>query len=228
MSNASFTPSSPPNDPNQDRSTPPYNPPDQGFPPPGPGQETPPDAGPGQFTPPPEFRSGPIPPPYRGYPPYGNRPYYNPYQTEVYGELVGFWPRAIALMLDSIIVSIPSGIFYGILNGIMRPFWNEWGNWPPSQYSFGWTGSIIFWGLYAWFCYTNLRGNTLGKSVMGIKLVNPDGTKPTMQTFLLHYTIGYWLNGLIIGLGYIWAIFDNSKQTWGQKLFKDLTVRGNW
>jgi uncharacterized RDD family membrane protein YckC len=179
----------------------------------------PPNSGPPPYYPP--------PPPYPGYPPHGNQPYYiYPRRLEMAGELVGFWPRAVAVILDSIIVSIPSGIFYGILNAITRPFWNDY--WPGSQYPFGWTGSMIFWGLYAWFCYTNLHGNTLGKSVMGIKLVNPDGTKPTLPTFLLHYTVGYWINGLVIGLGYIWAAFDASKQTWGQKIFKDLTVRGNW
>jgi uncharacterized RDD family membrane protein YckC len=87
---------------------------------------------------------------------------------------------------------------------------------------------IIFWGLYAWFCYTTLRGNTLEKSVMGIKLINPDGSKPSQATYLLHYMVGYWVNGLVICLGYIWATFDANHQTWGQKIFKDLTVRGNW
>ena len=72
------------------------------------------------------------------------------------------------------------------------------------------------------------QGNTLGKSVMGIKLVNPDGSKPTLQTFLLHYTVGYFINGLVLGLGFIWVLIDPYKQTWGQKLFKDSTIRGNW
>jgi uncharacterized RDD family membrane protein YckC len=163
----------------------------------------------------------PVNTPYGYYPPYYNRPV-------IAGELVGFWPRAIALIIDSFIISIPTGIFNGVVNLIIHPFWNDWGNWPASQYTFGWSTSMIFWGLYAWFCYANLRGNTLGKAVMGIKLVNQDGTKPSLQAFLLHFTVGYLANQAVLCLGYIWAIFGTNKQTWGQKIFKDLTVRGNW
>lgn len=158
--------------------------------------------------------------------PYGYQPYY--YRPDRTGELVGFWPRAVALILDSIIISIPTAIFNGVLNLVIHPMWNDWWNWPVAQYTFGWSTSIMFWGLYAWFCYNNLRGNTLSKSVMGIKLINLDGTKPSLQTYLLHFTVGYWINQGGLCVGYLWAIFATNKQTLGQKIFKDLTVRGRW
>ena len=216
MSNLPFSPPNPDTNQNPDQPSTIYYPPVGQSNPPGPGM--PPDP-----NNPPPFSPPSIP----GNTPYNYRPYY--YTTPVVaGELVGFWPRAFALFIDSIIISIPSGIFYGLLNILINPFWNTWGNWPGPQYPFGLSASVIFWGLYAWFCYTNLHGNTLGKSVMGVKLINVDGSKPTLGTYLLHFTIGYWINGMVLCLGYLWVAFDANKQTWGQKIFKDYTVRGNW
>lgn len=217
MSNIPISPPDPGT--NQPTNQPPptgYYPPGQPYPP-----GTPPNLNTPPYYPPP-------PPPVPGNVPYGYRPYNYDNNPIVAGELVGFWPRAVALIIDSIIVSIPTGIFYGMLNVLVHPFWNDWGNFPGPQYPFGLSSSIVFWGLYAWFCYTSLRGNTLGKSVMGLKLINADGTKLSFTTYMLHFTVGYWLNGLIICIGYLWAVFDANNQTWGQKLFKDYTVRGNW
>lgn len=202
------------------------------YPPPQGEQYKPPTDQPGQGQPPPIYNNYNYasPPPGQPNHPDNNR-YFPPYSYEppLVTANVGFWSRAVALFIDSLIVGIPTGLFYGFLNLIFRPFWNDWsGVGFSSHYPFGWTTSIIFWGLYAWLCYTYLNGNTLGKTVMGLKLINPDGSKPTMSTFILHYSIGYWLNGLVICLGYLWAVFDPYHQTWGQKLFKDLTVRGQW
>lgn len=185
-------------------------PPYGGFPPPG-----------QNYTPPGyNYRPGP-PPPYTP-PPYDYRPPYG-YPSREEGQLAGFWPRFVATLLDGFIIGIPSSIFYGLF--ALSWVSDRWifGNYPGS-----WGVSMIGWGLYALFCYHVLNGNTLGKSVMGIKLVNPDGSKPTLATFLLHYTVGYVINGLVFCLGFLWVLFDPYKQTWGQKLFKDSTVCGKW
>jgi uncharacterized RDD family membrane protein YckC len=161
------------------------------------------------------------PPPGYGYSPYDYRQPY--YQT---GQLVGFWSRFVATIIDGFIVGIPTGIVTAMLSLSLVTTNFQFKVFP--EYPFNWAIGMAFWGLYAWLCYSNLNGNTIGKKVMNIKLINPDGTKPGLQTFLLHYTIGYFLNGLIMALGFLWVVFDNQKQTWGQKLFKDMTVRGNW
>jgi uncharacterized RDD family membrane protein YckC len=196
------------------------------------GNDTGPGPGP-RYLPPIYYSSGnysqppgpyPAPP---GYPPTQYQSFN--YQSNVRGEVAGFRPRVLAMLIDGFIIGIPSSIFYSLFTLVVfGPFLADWNTWGATHYPFSWGSSIIFWGLYAWFCYTFLKGNTLGKSVMGIKLVNPDGSKPTLQTFLLHYTVGYFINGLVLGLGFVWVLFDPYKQTWGQKLFKDSTIRGNW
>lgn len=212
MSNLPFSSPNINNEQNPDQPPPVYNlPPGQGYPP---------------GAPPSPYANYSSPPPIPGYTPYGYQPYHH--RPDRTGDLVGFWPRAVALFIDSLIISIPTAIFNGVLNAMIQPLWNDWGTWTASQYTFGWSSTMIFWGLYAWFCYTNLRGNTLGKSVMGIKLINQDGSKPSLPTFLLHFTVGYWINQAVFCLGYIWSIFEPNKQTLGQKVLKDLTVRGKW
>jgi uncharacterized RDD family membrane protein YckC len=170
----------------------------------------------------PDYKFGKYPPPPGyNYPPYDYRqPYYKQ------GTLVGFWSRFVATVIDGFIVGIPTGIITAMLSISIVSTNFQFKVFP--EYTYNWGIGMLFWGLYAWFCYANFNGNTLGKRVMNIKLINPDGTKPTLQTFLLHYTVGYFVNGLIMSLGFLWVIFDNQKQTWGQKLFKDLTVTGNW
>ena len=183
------------------------------------------------YPPPPGYNNTPAnnqygigpgtPPPYRDY---GPPPYRSPYLRE--GQVAGFWTRFVATLIDCVLVSIPSGILSSLL------FWTTF-HWTFDDNWGGYFGpgggtSIIIWGIYAWLCYTYLNGNTIGKRVMGIKLVNPDGTKPSLPIFVLHYTIGYLVNGVVIGLGFLWVIFDPYCQTWGQKIFKDSTVFGRW
>jgi uncharacterized RDD family membrane protein YckC len=35
----------------------------------------------------------------------------------------------------------------------------------------------------------------------------------------LRGTVGYWISGLVFGLGFIWAAFDGRKEAWHDKLF---------
>jgi uncharacterized RDD family membrane protein YckC len=156
------------------------------------------------------------PPPQYGYP-------YQPIQSI---EPADFGTRLIGLVLDGLIVGIPSSIIIGLLNIFS---WWPFGGWGfITNYPFSWGSSIIFWGIYAWYCYTYLNGNTIGKKLMDVRLANPDGSKPNIQTFMLHFTVGYLVNGLFLSLGFIWALFDSYRQTWGQKIFHTYTVKGNW
>jgi uncharacterized RDD family membrane protein YckC len=197
------------------------------------------------FTPSTDAGSGYSPPPPGNYPPEGNHSTYNqappPPQPYYYNDdgylpttnepapvvrsnLAGFGPRLVATLIDGALVGIPTSILYGIFAAMFR--WSV--DFRAETYYPSWSVQVIFWGLYAWFCYVYFNGNTVGKMIMNLKLVTADGSKPSLATYVLHYTVGYWLNGLIAVLGFIWVLFDAQKQTWGQKLFKDYTVFGKW
>ncbi len=200
-----------------------------------------PDAGPAsgapRYTPPEGYTPNYPPPPPEGYRDY-NQPGYPPPYTNMYGYQMGqtrvetapATTRLLAYLIDSLIVGIPAGIINGLFALIFSlaglAFWN-W-NMGALNIQIGSGFTALFWGIYAYFCYFYFGGNTLGKKIMGIRVVNEDGSKPSATTFILHFSVGYFLNGLIFGLGYLWALWDANGQTWGQKVFRTRTVAGNW
>jgi len=42
----------------------------------------------------------------------------------------------------------------------------------------------------------------------------------------LRGTLGYWLSGLVFGLGYLWALVDPQQETWHDKIFDTWVVKG--
>lgn len=63
-----------------------------------------------------------------------------------------------------------------------------------------------------------LRGQTLGKMALGIRVVGPDGNNPNYFRAALRETIGKWISGLIVCLGYLWMLWDEQQQTWHDKI----------
>ncbi len=230
---------------------PPPGQPQWGGPPPGqpgfggppPGYGAPPPGQPGFGGPPPGYGQ----PPQYGAPqaPYGapqqgfggqfGQPAFNIAPGAV-GQRVGFGPRFLATLIDYIIVGVPTGIIYGILSAIFAPKcgYNSAGFYDCNLSGFGVAqgigsilGIILFVG-YPYLCYNYFNGNTIGKQVMGIKVAMPDGSKPTLTQFMLHFTVGYIINAFICYIGFLWVLFDPYQRTWGQLAFKDQTVTGKW
>jgi len=155
----------------------------------------------------PQYPNNPNQPPYGSYQaPYGG-PMAAPYTLGNVGS------RIVALIIDGIILSIPTGIITAITTN------------PDTGTSVlgSLAGFIIAVG-YAFLCYNYLNGRTVGQQVMKLRQANIDGSRVSMGTFVLYHTIGYFINGLICAIGYLWAFFDSQKQTWGQKVFKSVTI----
>jgi uncharacterized RDD family membrane protein YckC len=69
------------------------------------------------------------------------------------------------------------------------------------------------------------NGQTIGKRMMSIRVAKEDGTPFGYMDAFLRNIIGYWISGLICGLGFIWGLFDSRNQTWHDKIFHTLVVR---
>jgi uncharacterized RDD family membrane protein YckC len=79
---------------------------------------------------------------------------------------------------------------------------------------------------YPIFCYKLVNGRTIGQKMLGLRLVYQDnGAKVTLGTFALYKIVGYAINGMICYLGFLWALFDSSQQTWGQKITRTVTIQ---
>jgi uncharacterized RDD family membrane protein YckC len=138
------------------------------------GEPTPPPPPPagGEAVPPPPSNPGTYPPPPPP-PPAGTAPAagvpgaaYGPGQP---GNLLD---RFLARLIDGIIVGIVVGIIQGILNAATS-YWT-------AVFISGVVAAILYVGYFAYF--ESSRGQTLGKQVMKLKTVGPDGQNdPTMN-----------------------------------------------
>jgi len=77
--------------------------------------------------------------------------------------------------------------------------------------------------LYFGFLWS-FYGKTIGMSLFHIKVVRKDGSYPGFLRAGLRGTLGYWISGLILGLGYIWAAFDSDRQAWHDKIFDTFVI----
>lgn len=69
-------------------------------------------------------------------------------------------------------------------------------------------------------------GQTLGKRALGVRVVDaatalPIGTGRALGRWLF----AAFISGNICGLGYLWAIWDNRKQTWHDKVVSSVVVK---
>ena len=128
-------------------------------------------------------------------------------------EYVGFWQRAIAVVIDSFFVTlliIP--ILFFILND------------PMGSSTAGMAVQIILPAI-AFIAFWQARSTTPGKMAIGAIIVNADDLqKPSMKQWLLRY-LGYYLASLPLCLGFIWAGFDARKQGWHDKLAKTVVIK---
>lgn len=132
-------------------------------------------------------------------------------------ELAGIGQRFIAIFIDGIILGI-----IGAIVGAVIPGTTVQGG--SGVTTIGPVVSFIIGVLYYWYFLTQQNGQTLGKKIMGIRVVREDGAPLTFVHVLIRY-IGYYINSIVILLGWIWALFDSKKQGWHDKLAGTIVVK---
>lgn len=100
-----------------------------------------------------------------------------------------------------------------------------------SPLSSGLRGSLdlVFFAL-AFFAYEiapiSYRGATLGKRLLRIRVVGRDGQYISLPRSFVREVVGKWISGAFFSLGYLWALWDQDKQAWHDKLTSTYVVRG--
>lgn len=76
-----------------------------------------------------------------------------------------------------------------------------------------------------WFLRLLAEGRTPGKRLLGLRVVRvSDGGAPGFGLMLLREIPGRFLSGLILGLGYLWALIDKNGQAWHDRLANTVVV----
>jgi len=63
-----------------------------------------------------------------------------------------------------------------------------------------------------------LRGQTLGKMAVGLRITGPDGAKPVFWRAALRETVGKLISTYVLFLGHLWMLWDQRQQTWHDKI----------
>lgn len=137
--------------------------------------------------------------------------------------LAGVGARFLALIVDSLIVGLP-----WIVLGIPAFFLMQ----ANSQMAFA---AIILLILAVFLvCVLVLwndvylpatRGYSLGKKMLGLRIYTVDGQSPIGMGKAVVRFLGRIPSGMCLYLGYLWALFDERRQTWHDKFAGTLVVR---
>ena len=123
-------------------------------------------------------------------------------------ELAGIGDRALALLIDSIIVGAVGGLI-GVGSAAI------WGG--------SLLGAVLGAG-YQWYFLTKQDGQTPGKMLMGIQVIKRDGTQISDGEAVLRY-VGYLVNSAVAMIGWIWALFDSNNRGWHDMIANTYVVK---
>jgi len=72
------------------------------------------------------------------------------------------------------------------------------------------------------YCWA--RSTSPGKWLLGMRVFRVSGRPVGFLGMLVRETIGKFLSGMILSLGYLWILFDRDKQAWHDKLVGSVVV----
>jgi uncharacterized RDD family membrane protein YckC len=126
-----------------------------------------------------------------------------------------FGSRALAVILDGLIIGIPGAILYGIAFAISDAL-------GILVYLAVIAAGIYYWGYFE----GGPEGQTIGKRTLNIRTVDATTLQPGIG---MGRAIGRYfariLSGFLCGLGYFWMLWDPEKQTWHDKLVTTKVVK---
>lgn len=146
----------------------------------------------------------------------------------MYYERAEFGERLVAYLVDSLIVGLIAGIPAGCLGALLSLLFDLESGEGIGLYALLVTlvvmiavmGSFLYYGLM-W----SRTGQTLGKKMMGLRVITTDGENPGFWRAIGRAVIGYWLSSAVFSLGFLWMLWDDQKQTWHDKLFGTYVVK---
>ena len=134
-------------------------------------------------------------------------------------DYVGFWSRAAAFIIDWIAaylvaVLVAVAIGFSISSGELDA--EAGGNISISLQSINFTFLLLYWGISVahTILLTAWRGQTLGKMVMGIQVVDANGNLPALPRILARELVRAVILFALIPLGfmYLWVLIDDRRR----------------
>lgn len=138
------------------------------------------------------------------------------------GRYGGPLTRLLAVIIDGAVVSfgltlLLAGIVF--VSGLVAPAFSL----PESSGLFYGIALLVFSFLYLWVSYA-VFGKTLGKSVMGLRVVSSDGRVAMAPRQPLTRVVTYPLSFIFLGIGLLGVVFNPHRQAWHDRLARTAVV----
>ena len=134
-------------------------------------------------------------------------------------EYVGFWPRVLASLIDTVLAAM---ILYPILYGLYGK------EYFASEHLVAGVGDFIMTHIFpaiAVIVFWIYRSVTPGKMAIRAKIVDAKtGRQPSTGQLIGRY-LAYYLSTIPLCLGFLWIAWDPRKQGWHDKLAGTVVVR---
>lgn len=134
------------------------------------------------------------------------------------GAYAGFVSRLFAYAIDAVIIVSTLTVAAYVVGAVLRTF-DILGSEPTGTSRDALTGAValsVSFGVYlvaGWWLF----GKSVGKAVMGLRVVRPDGTTPGFWRCVLRY-LGYGISALFCFAGFAWIAIDDRRRGWHDHL----------
>jgi uncharacterized RDD family membrane protein YckC len=144
----------------------------------------------------------------------------------------GFWRRAMAFSIDKIILFFTSLfiLFIGML-ALSISFLSHYRDMLPERFEemtmtfvFIYLLMTIFISMFYFTYFHGAAGQTPGKMIFGLKVVQSTGEQMTFGLAFLRW-VGYIISAVVFYLGFAWIAFDAKKQGWHDKIAGTVVIR---
>lgn len=134
-------------------------------------------------------------------------------------DYAGFWPRALALLIDWLIVVVIA------MPVIVVAFGAEYLSLDPLRRAGDLAIALLLGALIVWFW--RRFGATPGKLAVGIRIVDAQSGQPVRTGRLVLRLACYLVSALPFYLGFLWAAVDRRKQGWHDKIAGTVVVQAS-
>jgi uncharacterized RDD family membrane protein YckC len=136
-------------------------------------------------------------------------------------RVAGFWRRLAAGIVDVLVLGSVFGILATLVAVVLRhplPRIGQIG--PDYVVDMAVNGGVLaeaglamlaILGFLYFFLFTALRGQTFGKHLMRLRVIDAYGERPSMARSLVR-TIAYVPSLVLLALGFLWIGFDREKR----------------
>jgi uncharacterized RDD family membrane protein YckC len=125
------------------------------------------------------------------------------------GPRSGFWIRFGAVFIDGLIIQIP---VFAVALGL--------GFNANARSGLSFVIGVLYFGFFE----GSSAGQTPGKKVCGIRVIDFNGGGSIGYGRAVIRNIVSIISGLVIALGYLWMLWDREKQTWHDKVSSSVVV----